>query len=58
MNGLKLAAAVRDRWPPIDIIVVSGHVLPGQHELPVRSRFFRKPYDERQVIAALQEFQQ
>src|SRR4051794_18640125 len=25
MNGLKLAAAVRDRWPPVKIIATSGH---------------------------------
>jgi CheY-like chemotaxis protein len=24
MNGLKLAAAVRDRWPPVSIIATSG----------------------------------
>src|SRR6201985_1847277 len=26
MDGLKLAAAVRDRWPPIKIVATSGHV--------------------------------
>ncbi|HVI80617.1 MAG TPA: response regulator, partial [Candidatus Acidoferrum sp.] len=26
MNGLKLAAAVRNRWPPVRIIATSGHV--------------------------------
>jgi two-component system, response regulator PdtaR len=26
MDGLKLASAVRDRWPPIKILVVSGQV--------------------------------
>ena len=26
MDGLKLAHAVRNRWPPIKIVVVSGHV--------------------------------
>ncbi len=25
MDGLKLATAVRDRWPPVKIIVTSGH---------------------------------
>ena len=25
MDGPKLAAAVRDRWPPLKIIVTSGH---------------------------------
>ena len=26
IDGLKLAHAVRNRWPPIKIIIVSGHV--------------------------------
>jgi CheY-like chemotaxis protein len=56
MNGLKLAAAVRDRWPPIDIVIVSGHVQPKANELPVRSIFFSKPYDERKLAAALKSF--
>ena len=25
MDGIKLAAAIRNRWPPIQIVVVSGH---------------------------------
>ena len=28
MDGLKLAAAVRDRWPPVHIIVTSGMTAP------------------------------
>lgn len=55
MNGLKLAAAIRDRWPPIDIVIVSGHVRPTQADLPPRSLFFSKPYDETKVAAALRE---
>jgi hypothetical protein len=34
MDGLRLAAAVRDRWPPIKIIVVTGHKPPELDELP------------------------
>jgi len=44
MDGLKLAHAVRDRWPPIKIIVVSGEVRPSQNDLPSNSYFFRKPF--------------
>ncbi|MEN3148202.1 response regulator [Neorhizobium sp. IRAMC:178] len=53
MNGMKLAAAVRDRWPPIDIIIVSGHVRLSDVDLPDRSVFFSKPYDWRKVTATL-----
>lgn len=53
MNGVKLAAAVRHRWPPIEIIVTSGHVVPALGDLPPRSVFFSKPYREDQVVAAM-----
>jgi CheY-like chemotaxis protein len=44
MDGLKLAAAVRDRWPPIKIVATSGHVKIGAGDLPQGGRFLRKPY--------------
>lgn len=40
MDGLRLSAAVRDRWPPVRIIVTSGQVT----DLPDGSMFFSKPY--------------
>jgi CheY-like chemotaxis protein len=55
MDGIKLAAAVRGRWPPIAIIVVSGHVQVDLADLPDGSRFFRKPYNSEHVIVALRE---
>jgi CheY-like chemotaxis protein len=42
MDGVKLAHAVRDRWPPIKIIVVSSRV--PDCDLPAGSHFSRKPY--------------
>ena len=54
MNGVKLAAAVRRRWPPIEIIVTSGHIIPESGDLPPRSVFFSKPYRQDQVVAAMQ----
>jgi CheY-like chemotaxis protein len=54
MDGMKLAAAVRDRWPPIEIIVTSGHYNIGIEELPTRGVFFRKPYNDHEIIATLQ----
>jgi CheY-like chemotaxis protein len=39
MDGLKLAAAVRDRWPRIKIVTTSGHVKLGPRDLPQGSRF-------------------
>ena len=54
MNGIRLAAAVPDRWPPIEILVVSGHVKLTADQLPSRSAFFSKPYDTGRVTATLQ----
>ncbi|TAI61357.1 response regulator [Bradyrhizobium sp. Leo170] len=54
MDGVTLAAAVRDRWPPIKIMVVSGHVL-AEPDLPEGARFFRKPYPSDQIISSLRE---
>jgi len=55
MDGIKLAAAVRGRWPPIEFIVVSGHMHVDLADLPDGSRFFSKPYDSQRVIQALRE---
>src|SRR5580698_7763267 len=44
MDGLKLAHAVRKRWPPIKIIVTSGRSQVSEQELPEGGRFFAKPY--------------
>jgi CheY-like chemotaxis protein len=53
MDGLKLAHAVRDRWPPIKIIVTSGRDLLMGQNLPEGGRFFAKPYDPIQITNTL-----
>ncbi|MCM2454826.1 response regulator [Rhizobium sp. CG4] len=53
MDGMKLAAMVRDRWPPVEIIIVSGHRKVADDDLPARSVFFSKPYDVDRVTAQL-----
>jgi CheY-like chemotaxis protein len=54
MDGIKLAHAVRHRWPPIEIIVTSGLTLANVEELlPERGVFFSKPYTPTQVASAL-----
>src|SRR6476660_2669392 len=55
MDGLKLARAVRGRWPPIKIIATSGHVHIGETDLPEGGRFLPKPYSPRQVTGVLRE---
>ena len=56
MNGIKLAAVIRDRWPPIEIVLTSGHVMPEISSLPPRCVFLAKPYRCEQVVAALRHF--
>lgn len=53
MDGMKLAAAIRDRWPPIHLILTSGHVRPPAEALPAASVFFPKPYRETDIIATM-----
>ncbi|MEB2848186.1 response regulator [Rhizobiales bacterium RZME27] len=55
MDGLKLASAVRDRWPPVKIIVTSGHRNLRDDELPIEGRFFSKPYNHVEVANAVTE---
>jgi CheY-like chemotaxis protein len=56
MDGLKLARAVHDRWPPIHLIVTSGMVTPDAGDIPDDGRFFRKPYQAEQIASALHAF--
>jgi two-component system, response regulator PdtaR len=53
MNGIRLAQAVRDRWPPIQIVATSGHV--SSPQLPEGARFFDKPFEPQNVVDAMRE---
>lgn len=53
MDGLKLAEAVRDRWPPVKIIIASGQRNLNDELLPVEGKFFSKPYDHGHVVSAI-----
>jgi CheY-like chemotaxis protein len=55
MDGLKLARAIRGRWPPIKIVATSGHVGVRESDLPEGGRFVPKPYSSGQVTGVLRE---
>jgi CheY-like chemotaxis protein len=55
MDGLKLARAVRGRWPPIKIVATSGHLDVKEIDLPEGGRFLPKPYSLMQVMGVLRE---
>lgn len=58
MDGLRLARAVRDRWPPVALIVTSGLANISDADLPTGGRFLRKPYLLSEVGAALRKLVQ
>lgn len=56
MDGLRLAQAIRNRWPPIKIIVTSGRGRVQTQDMPDGARFFAKPYDPGDIRDALREW--
>jgi CheY-like chemotaxis protein len=56
MDGLALAAAVRDRWPPVRIVVTSGKGRPIQSKL-LDGLFLPKPYTVNAVADAFRRLQ-
>lgn len=57
MNGLLLAAAIRDRWPPIEIILTSGALVPAAALMPDRGLFLPKPYTQTQLETAFSQIE-
>ena len=50
MDGVKLAHYIRDRWPPVRLMVASGVAILSERELPSGTGFLRKPYGEKTII--------
>lgn len=53
MDGIKLARYVRDRWPPIIVIAVTGKNLSGTSMMPEGVQIFAKPYNEHALGQAI-----
>lgn len=53
MDGVKLSHYIRDRWPPVKLIVASGDAILAESSLPVGSSFFLKPYDSHTIANAM-----
>ncbi len=53
MDGLKLAHYIRNRWPPVQLIVTSGKMALDEKRLPAGARFFPKPYHDASIIEAI-----
>ena len=56
MDGLKLAHAIRTRWPPVELIVTSGHFNLSDADMPERGRFISKPYRDQDIVSAIHHF--
>ena len=50
IDGVKLAHYIRNRWPPIHLIVASGRTILEESQLPTGSKFFSKPYDNNTIV--------
>ncbi len=55
MDGLKLARYVRDRWPPIQLVVTSGKHHVKNADLPPRGQFVPKPYNSHLLATVMRE---
>ena len=55
MDGLCLARVIRDRWPPVALIVTSAQRNFMESDLPQGGRFIGKPYDPAQIETALRQ---
>jgi CheY-like chemotaxis protein len=53
MDGIRLAALIRERWPPIEIVVTSSHMHITQEQMPPRGVFLSKPYDGGELVTLL-----
>jgi CheY-like chemotaxis protein len=53
MDGFKLSHYIRERWPPVKLLVASGKAILEESSLPAGSRFFSKPYDDHAITDAM-----
>lgn len=56
IDGLKLAHFIRERYPPIELLITSGEVQPKPDQLPARGIFLGKPFQPERLVAALRAF--
>ncbi|MCJ8143907.1 response regulator [Ancylobacter sp. A5.8] len=56
MDGLQLARHVRERWPSLHIIIVSGRQTAGGDDVPENGIFFNKPLSGALLSQALRQF--
>ena len=50
--GMRMALAIRDRWPPIELLMVSSQPW-AERDLPSRGVLLGKPFDQRRIVATM-----
>lgn len=55
MDGLMLAAAIRDHWPPVKVIATSGNFSLDDDRLPTGEPLLVKPYSSHVLKTAISE---
>ena len=55
MDGFEFARLVRQGWPEVGVLVISGKTGPGPGDLPPNATFLHKPIMPDNLIAALQD---
>jgi len=50
MDGLRLAHAIRNRWPPVELVLTSGRLRVRNEDMPERGLFLGKPYDPTELV--------
>lgn len=58
IDGLRLAHAIRRRWPPIELVLTSGHMRVPEGEMPERGHFLGKPYGATELIRTVRSLVQ
>lgn len=53
MDGIRLAHYIRNRWPPVRLMVASGLAILSESSLPLGSQFFAKPYDDHMITESM-----
>jgi surfactin synthase thioesterase subunit len=55
MDAFEFARLVRQGWPVVGVLVISGQSDPGSSDLPSHATFLRKPVRPAALIKALWE---
>ncbi len=53
IKGIEIAATIRDRWPPIEIILTAAFFEEADITMPARAEFYPKPIQRDQIVAAM-----